>query len=78
MSIQPNTATPLLSIRNLSVSYVSRGQSLAAVLSVNLDVGEREVVALVGESGSGKTTIARAIMAMLAPQGAHHRRIYRL
>jgi peptide/nickel transport system ATP-binding protein len=68
VSIQPHTATPLLSIRNLSVSYVSRGQSLAAVRSVNLDVGEREVVALVGESGSGKTTIARAIMAMLAPQ----------
>jgi peptide/nickel transport system ATP-binding protein len=59
---------PLLSIRNLSVAYATGKRTFDAVRNVSLDVGQGEVVALVGESGSGKTTIARAIMAMLAPQ----------
>lgn len=67
MSTQ-SEASALLSIRGLSVSYTTRDRTFQAVKSVNLDVGRGEVVALVGESGSGKTTIARAVMAMLAPQ----------
>ncbi|RJG40452.1 ABC transporter ATP-binding protein [Mesorhizobium sp. DCY119] len=67
MSDRPQQA-PLLAIRNLSVSYTTRDRTFDAVRLVSLDLGKGEVVALVGESGSGKTTIARAIMAMLAPQ----------
>jgi peptide/nickel transport system ATP-binding protein len=67
MSDRPQQA-PLLAIRNLSVSYTTRDRTFDAVRSVSLDLGRGEVVALVGESGSGKTTIARAVMAMLAPQ----------
>jgi peptide/nickel transport system ATP-binding protein len=59
---------PLLSVRDLSVTYSTGGRTFEAVRSASLAVRQGEVVALVGESGSGKTTIARAIMAMLAPQ----------
>ena len=69
MSNQPETA-PLLSIRDLSISYTTRGRTFEAVRGAGLDVRPGEVVALVGESGSGKTTIARAIMSMLAPQAS--------
>ncbi|HEY0125056.1 MAG TPA: ABC transporter ATP-binding protein [Rhizobium sp.] len=58
----------LLAIDNLSVSYTTDEQTFEAVRSVSLEIGRGEVVALVGESGSGKTTIARAVMAMLAPR----------
>jgi peptide/nickel transport system ATP-binding protein len=42
---------------------------LHAVDSVDLKIGEQEIVALVGESGSGKSTIARLIARVYRPTG---------
>jgi peptide/nickel transport system ATP-binding protein len=42
-------------------------KSLHAVDDVNLEIGEREIVALAGESGSGKSTIARLLARIYKP-----------
>ena len=60
---------PLLSVRNLTASFTSRGEVLPAVRGVSFDIASGEAVGFVGESGSGKSVTARAIM-RLAPEGS--------
>src|SRR5439155_1093590 len=50
--------TGLLSVRGLSVDFVTDGGVAQVLDGINLDVGPGEVVGLVGESGCGKTTLA--------------------
>jgi len=59
----------LLSVRGLSVDFVTDGGVAHVLDGIALDVGPGEVVGLVGESGCGKTTLARAILGIL-PTGA--------
>lgn len=58
---------PLLDIRNLGVSYFSKGQVVAGTSGVNVQVYPGQITALVGESGSGKSTTAHAVMGILPP-----------
>jgi peptide/nickel transport system ATP-binding protein len=58
-------ATPILSIRDLSVSFRADGVWRPAVEHLSFDVRPRETVALVGESGSGKSVTALATMRLL-------------
>lgn len=60
----PGSETPLLSIRDMNVSFGTYAGTVHAVRGVSLDVG-REKVAIVGESGSGKSTLGRAILRLL-------------
>ena len=55
---------PLLSVRDLHVTFGRRRNAFEAVRGVNFDVYQGETFGLVGESGSGKTTIGRAIIRM--------------
>lgn len=61
---------PIVSIRDLSVSYPGGG-ARSAVKHINLDILPGQAVGLVGESGCGKTTLALALMGMLPP-GCNH------
>jgi oligopeptide/dipeptide ABC transporter ATP-binding protein len=56
---------PLLSIRDLSVSFAAEGGRLLAVDRVSFDVPRGRAVALVGESGCGKSVTAGAILRLL-------------
>ncbi|MHB2208509.1 ABC transporter ATP-binding protein [Methylobacterium sp. CM6257] len=58
-------ADPILSVRDLTVSFRSDGRWREVVHGVSFDVGPRETVALVGESGSGKSVSALSILRLL-------------
>ena len=57
---------PLLTVRDLGVTYHRHGESVRALDGVSFDLAAGETLALVGESGSGKTAIALAVMRLLA------------
>ena len=58
---------PLLEVRDLHIGYRT-GRGVARVLDgVSLAVGRGRIMGLVGESGCGKTTLARALLSILAP-----------
>src|SRR5262252_7071035 len=61
----------LLEVENLRVSF-STGAGVAKVLDgVNLTIRAGEILGLVGESGCGKTTLANAILGILAANARH-------
>jgi len=68
---------PLLEIDDLTIVFPGgRGNlpwqklpDVRAVQNVSLQVMEGETLGLVGESGSGKTTVARAVLRFIKPEG---------
>jgi ABC-type dipeptide/oligopeptide/nickel transport system ATPase component len=60
----------LLEVRDLVVTYEGDAGGMRAVDGVSFAVNAGETVALVGESGCGKTSVAFALMRVMAP-GAH-------
>ena len=57
--------TPLLSVRNLRVSFSREGKWTEAVHGIDLDVMAGRTLGLVGESGSGKSVSSLAVMRLL-------------
>lgn len=64
------TASTLLDIADLKVSFGYGAAERVAVRGVSLTIDRGETVALVGESGSGKSLTSLAILA-LTPPGSH-------
>jgi dipeptide transport system ATP-binding protein len=58
---------PLLEIKNLTVSFDTSIGEFFAVRGIDLQVDQREVLAIVGESGSGKSVAMLAVMGLLPP-----------
>ena len=63
---------PILSIRNLSVSFGQGTRTTDAVKNVTLTINKGETVALIGESGSGKSVTALSILQLLPYPNASH------
>jgi peptide/nickel transport system ATP-binding protein len=60
--------SPLLTIRDLEVTYPRRGRrghDVHALKGVSIDIGRGESVGIVGESGSGKTTLGRSLVGLV-------------
>ena len=58
---------PLLSVRDLHVTYRSEAGDVPAVRGVSFDLAPGETLGLAGESGCGKSTIAAALLRVLPP-----------
>jgi peptide/nickel transport system ATP-binding protein len=63
----PHQSAPLVAVRDLTVTFVSRESSTYAVSGVSFDVAAGDVLCIIGESGSGKSVTLRALMGLLPP-----------
>src|SRR5688572_10567555 len=61
------TVSPLLEVRDLRIAFATDSGVARVLDGVNLTIGRGMIMGLVGESGCGKTTLARAVLGILAP-----------
>ncbi|MBN9510596.1 MAG: ABC transporter ATP-binding protein [Alphaproteobacteria bacterium] len=59
---------PLVEVRDLQVSFVSREATVSAVNGVSFTVMPGEVLCIIGESGSGKTVTMRSLLRLHPPR----------
>ncbi|MDO3410813.1 ABC transporter ATP-binding protein [Saccharibacillus sp. CPCC 101409] len=64
----------LLEVKDLAISFRTRGGEVQAIRGVNFHLDKGETLAIVGESGSGKSVTSQAIMKLVpTPQGQYKR-----
>jgi len=66
--VDQTISSPLLSVRDLHVTFRSKHTEVTPVDGVDLEVAPGEILGLAGESGSGKSLTLRAILGLL-PRG---------
>ena len=62
------TSTHLLSIQDLSISFLKDKKERKVIHEISYDIYSNEIVGIVGESGSGKSVSSMAIMGLLPPK----------
>lgn len=61
---------PILSARDVEISFSLRGKKLNAIRRCSLDLYQGETLAIVGESGSGKSIFTKSFLGMLDANGS--------
>jgi peptide/nickel transport system ATP-binding protein len=67
--IEAAKSPPVLSVRDLTVEFVTRRATLRALDKISFDIGRGEVLGVVGESGAGKSVTGSAIIGLIDPPG---------
>ncbi len=61
----PTSDSPILEVRDLTVTFPNSNGDVKAVRGVNYSVRPGEFLGIVGESGSGKSVSSMAVMGLL-------------
>lgn len=68
MMVTATATQPFISLKGVGKSYTQpNGQQISILENINLNLNEREIVALMGPSGSGKSTLMRIIAGLIPP-----------
>ncbi len=62
-----------LALRDVSASYVERGDTLRALAGITFEIADGEFVALIGPSGSGKSTLLDIVSGLFPESGGQVR-----
>lgn len=62
---ETSVAAPCVTLRNVGLRY--RDAERSALEQINLEIRDREVVAIVGENGAGKTTLLKLLSGLYEP-----------
>jgi nitrate/nitrite transport system ATP-binding protein len=62
-----NIGTPCIEVKNVTVSFPSKGSVYTAVKDIDLTIGKGEIISLIGHSGCGKSTLMNTISGMVKP-----------
>jgi peptide/nickel transport system ATP-binding protein len=65
------STSPILAVRNLSVTFGAGDALVRAVQNVSFDVYPGEALAIVGESGSGKSVTVLSLLGLLPAESGH-------
>jgi peptide/nickel transport system ATP-binding protein len=60
---------PILSVRDLQITFSGRHGALTAIDGVSFDIAPGEILGVVGESGAGKSLTGTAVIGLLDPPG---------
>ena len=67
MSINPNGGSPLITMTDISKTYVNAAGAFTALKNINLNFYQGEFVGVIGKSGSGKSTLVNMITGIDRP-----------